>query len=46
MHNTNRTNTQVIVLFAIDAIGSIPEFIYVFDTSAFPLKYLYANRGA
>jgi len=29
----------VIILFIIDFIGSLIEYIYVFDTNAFPLKY-------
>lgn len=36
---------QVIILFAIDAIGSIPEFFYVFDTHAYPLRYMFMNIG-
>lgn len=40
------TCLQVIILFTIDAIGSIPEFFYVFDTQAYPLRYFEVHRRA
>lgn len=40
------TYLQVIILFAIDAVGSIPEFFYVFDTRAYPLRYFEVHHSA
>lgn len=36
---------QVLTLCIIDAVGSLPEYIYVFDTNAYPLKYWDPERG-
>ncbi|KAM3570204.1 hypothetical protein VYU27_007728 [Nannochloropsis oceanica] len=35
----------VLTLCIIDAVGSLPEYIYVFDTNAYPLKYWDPERG-
>ena len=36
---------QVLTLCLIDSVGSLPEYIYVFDTNAYPLKYWDPERG-
>jgi len=33
------------MLFFIDFVGSLPEYFYVFDTNAYPLKYWDPERG-
>lgn len=33
------------MLFFIDFVGSLPEFFYVFDTNAYPLKYWNPENG-